>query len=245
MASGSGTFIRGFRDLAQPGDPRVRIRVASSIVIMQKALLAVSAVFAVACQASAGAQLDAKSSGDIDATADARLTTAQDDQAAAAQLSSSAGVPAETSTASPSGTEAMLGARQGLRPKDPASLSPTCKCLKVTLGSANDSVFVWDGPISQMNPDTQLAIGLTSEALTCPEAASDSLGASYHGYQVSGNDVFVEVETARLGRPIIRGAIIPRPITGGRIVVLATDPQSPYGRSLDGGARECVVWTAR
>ena len=214
--------------------------------MMRIALVAVSGVLIVACQASAGAQVDAKSSGDIDGTADARLTTAQDDQAAAAQLSSPAHVPLETTTASPSGTEAMLGARQGMRPKDPASLSTTCRCLKVVVGSSNDSVFAWDGPVSQIDPDTQLAIGLTSEALTCPEAASDSLGASYHGYQVSGNDVFVEVETARLGRPIVHGAIIPRPTAGGRIVLRpAADPQSPYGRALDGTTRECVVWTAR
>lgn len=219
--------------------------VTSTAVMMRIALVAVPIVFVAACQASAGAQVDAKSSGDIDGTADARLTTAQDDQAAAAQLSSPARVPLSTTPASPSGTEAMLGARQGMRPKDPASLSATCKCLKVVLGSSNDSVFAWDGPVSQMDTNTQLAIGLTSEALTCPEAASDSLGASYHGYQVSGNDVFVEVETARLGRPIMRGAIIPRPNVGGRIVVRAADPQSPYGRSLDGTARECLVWTAR
>lgn len=212
--------------------------------MIRTTLLAASMVLAAACQASAGAQVDARTNADVDVAADAQFNPTEHAQATATQAPPSAQMALAATSTEASGTEAMLGARQGMHPKDPPSLKANCKCLKVAVGNPSDPVFTWDGPASQTNPDTQLALGLTSEGLNCPEAAQDSLGASYHGYQVSGSDVVVEVETARLGRPIIRGAIIPRPQGGGRVLVRAVDPSSPYGRSLDGASRQCVVWAA-
>lgn len=209
-------------------------------------LVAVSMYLACACQASASGRLEAKSSGDGDATVDAQGTTEQKARREAEQLTPPDRDLAPASESPVSSTaDAMLGARPGLRPKDPVSAGTPCKCLSVVLGHPTDPGFAWEGPITRTNPNTQLAIGLTSDGLACPEAASDSLGASYRGYEMSGSDVIVEVETARLGRPVTRGAIIPRPSMGNRVIVRAADPKSPYGRSPDGRAADCVVWTAR
>jgi len=135
----------------------------------------------------------------------------------------------------------MLGARAGLHLVKPSTAN--CRCLSVIVGAANEPSFTWQGPVPKTDPAVQLVVGLSSEGLPCPDAAADSLGASYRGYDVVGNDVVVQVETARLGRPIAQGAIVPKPPAGGRILVSAVDAKSPYGRSADGKSVTCNVWS--
>jgi len=113
------------------------------------------------------------------------------------------------------------------------------------VGNSRNAVFAWDGPAPFTNPETQLVIALSSEGLPCPSAASDSLGASYREYELIGDDVTVEVEMGRLGRPIAQGAVLPKPPPGGRVMVRSTDRASPYGQSMDGNSISCTVWTSR
>jgi hypothetical protein len=136
----------------------------------------------------------------------------------------------------------MLGARSGLSLT--STKTATCQCLAVAVGQPEDNRFRWEGAKPTTDTTSQLVVGMSSSGLDCPRAAKDALGASYHGYEVQGSNVVVEVETARLGRPIVEGAVLPKPASGGKVVVRAVESTSPYGRSLDGSSPECVVWTA-
>lgn len=210
-----------------------------------RSIAVVTLFIASACQASAGAQVQAKSSGELDANASADM----DANAHVGQYQN-AGGSNPTSLNEPSGygdsataaPDAMLGARAGLHLVKPATAK--CQCLGVVVGSPTDPGFTWEGPIPKTNPATQLVLGLSSEGLPCPAAAANSLGASYRGYEIVGNDVIIQVETARLGRPIAQGAIIPMPTAGGRILMNASEPNSPYGRSPDGKSATCTVWSS-
>jgi hypothetical protein len=102
----------------------------------------------------------------------------------------------------------------------------------------------WDGQATTIDSSSQLVVTLGSEGMDCPDAPKDSLGASYHGYETVGADVTIYVETGRMGRPQAAGAIVPRPASGGHVLVRPVDNKTPYGRSLDGKSASCVVWTA-
>jgi hypothetical protein len=133
---------------------------------------------------------------------------------------------------------ALLGARQDLTYKGPPT--PTCKCLAVKVGDASDSAFQWAGQRPTIDKNGQLVIAMNSAGIACPEAGDASMGASYWGYEVSGNDVVVVVERAAPGRPVASGAIIPRP-TGGQVYVRAADKKVPYGRPMSGAGDRCQV----
>ena len=77
-------------------------------------------------------------------------------------------------------------------------------------------------------------IALTSEGTACNNEPKGSLGASYWGYKISGNDVIVLVESARGGHPLTSGAVIPRPVGTGQVYVTPAAQKLPYGRALDG-----------
>ncbi|MGE5787752.1 MAG: hypothetical protein ACM3ZE_24375 [Myxococcales bacterium] len=214
--------------------------------MIRAALLCLSPLVVLACRASAGTRIDANSGADVNAEADADVNAkAKQTDSAPSTTRALFEVDREAETPSaPSGArEAMLGARAGLHLK--SSAEPVCRCLRVAVGNPKEAVFVWDGPAPLTNPETQFAIALSSEGLPCPSAASDSLGASYRGYELFGSDVVVEVETARLGRPIAQGAVLPKPPPGGRVMVRSTDRASPYGQSVDGNSISCTVWSSR
>ncbi len=204
-----------------------------------RSIVVLGLLLASACQASAGAQVQARSSGEVDANANADSKVTQSRYAPSSSSSGQDGADGYGDAAS-NPADAMLGARAGLRLVKPASA--TCQCLGVLVGPPTDPGFTWEGSSPKTNPATQLVIGLSSEGLSCPAATSDSLGASYRGYEIVGNDLVVQVETARLGRPIAQGAVIPKPPEGGRISVRSSDGKSPYGKSADGKSSSCVVW---
>lgn len=201
-----------------------------------------------ACQASASAQMQAKGTGDLDGNASATLNADHETELGSGRNGAPAAPVAQKGYADGGGysettdpvADALLGARAGLRLAKPSAAS--CQCLGVQVSNPSDVGFVWEGPAPTTNPNTQLVIGISSEGLPCPQAASDSLGASYRGYEVVGADVMVLIETGRLGRPIAQGAVIPKPSSGGRVFVRANDDKSPYGRSLDGQSATCLVW---
>jgi hypothetical protein len=76
---------------------------------------------------------------------------------------------------------------------------------------------------------------LSSDGQTCKGEPKDSLGASYWGYRISGNDVVVLVEAAHGGRPLTSGAVIPKPVGPGQVYVAPASKKLPYGRPLTGG----------
>jgi hypothetical protein len=199
----------------------------------------------VGCQASANAQVSAAGPNDATADGSARLeseTTAE----SATEPRKAAQEPLQAST--PQGFEgefasntpqALFGARAGLHLATP--VPAVCQCLAVVVGQPNDSRFAWEGQPSVIDPKTQIAVALGSDGLDCPAAPQGSLGASYHGYSIEGQDVVISVESGRSGRPLTRGAIVPKPQDGGRLLVSPVNGRTPFGRPLDGRGGPCVV----
>jgi hypothetical protein len=152
------------------------------------------------------------------------------------ELNRSAGFVASDSDGSPallSSSRVLLGARHDLKLRsDKATAS--CRCLAVALGGARSSGMVWSAAPPEIDDATQLAVALSSEGQECQGEPQGSLGASYWGYRISGNDVVVLVESARGGRPLTNGAVIPRPVGTGQVFVAPTSKRLPYGRPLDG-----------
>lgn len=133
---------------------------------------------------------------------------------------------------------ALLGARHDLSYAGPAEAS--CQCLAVSLhDQSGHSSFAWEAAAPRLQPATQWVIALSSSDIQCDKAPEGSLGASYQGYQVSGDNVIVLVEPLAEGRPLTNGAVIPKPLGGGAVYIQASG--SVYGKPLSGRGRRCKV----
>ena len=135
---------------------------------------------------------------------------------------------------------ALVGARHDLLLSTDAP-SAVCQCLDIVAGPATSPDFFWQAGPPQTNSSTQIVVALTSEGIPCPDAPAESLGASYWGYEVEGENTVVVVELARPGRPLTSGAIIPRPGPQGHILVKPLNKRVPYGRPLTEGQPRCEV----
>jgi hypothetical protein len=133
---------------------------------------------------------------------------------------------------------ALLGARHDLNYAGPTT--PSCQCLAVvTSDSANHPAFQWELGAPQLNPSTQQVIAFSSNGVSCEAPPAGTLGASYQGYAVEGNDVVVFVEALGEGRPLTSGAIIPRPLGNGSVLV---EPAGAiYGKPLEGKGKRCKL----
>ena len=147
---------------------------------------------------------------------------------------------ASPSGASANGQVTLLGARHDMSLVIEHA-NAACACLKVAIGSAPSAAFQWQGPVPTLNDETQLALALSSETMSCSDEPKGSSGASYWGYRISGNDVIVFVEGARSGRPRTGAAIIPKPVGDGQVFVAPAKSKMPYGRSLDGKSERCKI----
>jgi hypothetical protein len=127
----------------------------------------------------------------------------------------------------------LLGARHDLKLVSTKSTT-SCQCLAVALGDARDGGMAWSSSPPELDAGTQLSIALSSDGQSCRDEPKQSLGASYWGYRLSGNDVVVLVEAARAGRPLTSGAIIPKPVGQGQVFVAPASSKLPYGRPLQG-----------
>ena len=134
---------------------------------------------------------------------------------------------------------ALLGARQDLSYRGPATAQ--CKCLAVATGAPDNKAFQWSGPKPEISPASQMIVALSSSGIDCPEAGANPPGASYWGYELSGADVVVVVETASPKHPLASGAIIPRPGAGGQVYVRPADKALPYGKPASGTGPRCKV----
>jgi len=139
--------------------------------------------------------------------------------------------PGATSTLGPS--RVLLGARHDLKLRDGKGTA-SCQCLSVALGGSHNAGMVWSAAPPDIDESTQLTVALSSEGQACKDEPKQSLGASYWGYRLSGNDVVVLVEAARGGRPLTNGAVIPKPVGSGQVYVTPASRALPYGRPLEG-----------
>ncbi len=135
---------------------------------------------------------------------------------------------------------ALLGARHDVQ-LAADKRSAVCSCLAAYVGPPNDPAFKWESVVPVTDPDTQLAVALTSDGVPCDAKVKDSLGASYWGYRRHGDDVVITVESARFGRPVTNGAIIPKPTGTGHVYIVPAGKKTPYGRSLTAGQKLCQI----
>jgi hypothetical protein len=180
--------------------------------------------------------------GDVNASTNANASANVTEPDTESETSHDLDKPLEATAKTPEADEessALLGVRQDLTFKGPGNVS--CKCLSVAVGAPGNAAFQWAGKPPRVSSDSQLVIGLGSAGVECPEAGEGTAGASYWGYEMSGNDVVVVVESAGSGRPVASGAVIPRPQGNGQVYVRPVDKATPYGRPTAGGAGRCQV----
>lgn len=185
-------------------------------------------------EANASADGDASASADGNASLDAELKAAGKGEMTrneAAGTSANAGIAGVSGAVA--GPRVLLGARHDLR-LQPGKGTASCECLAVALGGSRSSGMMWSATPPDIDDSTQLTIALSSEGTSCKAEPKGSLGASYWGYKISGNDVIVLVESARGGHPLTSGAVIPRPVGAGQVYVQPAAKKLPYGRALDG-----------
>jgi hypothetical protein len=149
------------------------------------------------------------------------------------EMTRTAGVESAGSVSNPGASRVLLGARHDLKLKDGKGTA-SCECLTVALGGSRSASMTWGAVPPDLDEGTQLSIALSSEGQSCKSEPKQSLGASYWGYRLSGNDVVVLVEAARGGRPLTNGAVIPKPVGPGQVYVAPASKKLPYGRPLDG-----------
>jgi hypothetical protein len=131
------------------------------------------------------------------------------------------------------GPPALFGARHDVRLSDP-SKKLACQCLAAVRGSSSALGLVWSDLPPSLDSSSQTLVVIESEGVPCEDAKAP--GASYMGYHKEGDDVVIDIEAANPGRPVTRGAVIPLPGDGGRVIISA--PASlPYGKGLTGDGR--------
>lgn len=194
------------------------------------------------CQASVNASASADASADgegakaraqADASGQAEGEGEMTRSALAPSGQGAAMVSASSGNASIAAGRVLLGARHDLTLR-PGKSTASCECLAVALGGSRNSSMSWSAVPPDLDETTQLSIALSSAGQACKDEPKQSLGASYWGYRISGNDVIVLVEAARGGRPLTSGAIIPKPVGSGQVYVAPASKKLPYGRPLEG-----------
>lgn len=212
---------------------------ARSVIVKRVGLPFLLLACAVGCKASVNAEAKAGASGSS-ADADASFEASAAGEGAGSDFDKpktvAAGPDAQATIAAATGP-ALLGARRDL--KYQGAKQATCSCLAVTLGAPSDSAFAWEHGPPIVDGSRQLVVGLSSEGVSCSENVG--LGASYKGYQTPGNDVVVMVERAHEGRPVTSGAVIPRPIGGGQVYVVAAEQGSPFGGAVGDTKQRCKL----
>jgi hypothetical protein len=191
----------------------------------------------IGCQASLNADANVSGEG-AQGKAEADLEGSAEgtgEMAHAPSTASPGNALAGTSTTSVSSgsSRVLLGARHDLKLL-PGKATANCECLSVALGGARSSGMAWGAVPPELDDRTQLSIALSSEGQICKGEPQKSLGASYWGYRLQGNDVVVLVEAALSGRPLTAGAVIPKPVGAGQVYVAPASRKLPYGRALEG-----------
>lgn len=112
-----------------------------------------------------------------------------------------------------------------------------CQCLAAVAGMPNAKDFVWRDQPAVIDGQTQLAFALRSHGVSCSEQAP---GATYMGYEKRGPDVVITVEPVVEGHPVTLGAIIPKPQSGGKVIIQGAG-KVPYGKPLS-GTGSCAIY---
>ena len=199
----------------------------------------VALIFGLICGCQASVNADANVSGKgAAAEGDANLHASGDVEGQGEMTRSAVASPNGAAAMSAgaqnlSASRVLLGARHDLK-LQPGKGNASCECLSVALGSTHSDGMAWSAGAPEIDESSQLSIALSSASQACKGEPKQSLGASYWGYRLRGNDVVVLVEAARDGRPMTNGAIIPKPVGAGQVYVAPAFKKLPYGRPLQG-----------
>ena len=136
-----------------------------------------------------------------------------------------------------------FGVRHDLALAPADARAATCSCLTTVVGGANDASFQWEDKAPEVGEDG-LVIALSPRGVECTGGPADEelRRASISAVDVSGSDVVIEIEDLPDGRPLARGAIIPKPAKGGAVYVRPKSSKLPYGRALVLGSSRCKVY---
>jgi hypothetical protein len=139
------------------------------------------------------------------------------------------------------GAFTWVGVRHDLMIAPSTARKARCSCLAVEVGDAGDSRFQWRGKMPEVGEDA-LVVAVSARGVECPGGSPDETRrrASISGVVRDGQDVVVQIEELREGRPIASGAIIAKPGAGGSVYVRSVSPKLPYARSLE--AQRCKVF---
>ena len=223
------------RDL--PGSPKRCHDFRVEIGPAQHGAKALVFALLVGCQASVNADANVSGEG-AKGRAQADLSGESEGEGDL-RRASLAEISAKTAAVMTASNRVLLGARHDLR-LEAGKGAATCQCLAVALGGPKEAGMAWSSSPPEIDETTQLTIALSSEGQACQGEPKQSLGASYWGYRISGNDVIVLVEAARDGRPLTSGAIIPKPLGQGQVFVAPASKRLPYGRALEGNG-QCKI----
>lgn len=218
--------------------PTLPLRVRSGAVdslARGLSLAACAALLVLGCKGSVKADAKASSSGEADVDFDSNKK--RDDAWESEAFSSGTSKPPTTSATTadpPSAPATLLGARHDLTLS--GTRTATCQCLAVLAGGPDRSGLAWSGTPPSIDTKTQLVVALSSDQVSCQAQVPQ---ASYMGYEVRDNNVVVQIEAAVAGRPLTQGAIVPRPMTGGKLLIEAA-ANLPYGKA-PGGQGPCAV----
>jgi hypothetical protein len=189
--------------------------------------------------AQAKTQADASADGQSEVDFEAEAGWETTEHTLSAEQTDATGRPSTPQTgAASTNSVALLGARHDVTLTEDAPVN--CKCLSAALGPETDPRFVWGGQRPVLDRGAQLVVGLRSTPGKCQK---DESGASYTGYELRNGDVIVKVEAAVAGRPLTRGAIIPRP-GAGKEVYIEPVGNIAYGRGL-GDEPRCSLGTGK
>ena len=186
------------------------------------------------CQASLSADANVNGTGaNADGEADVSAHGSGEGQGEMTRSTSATGNASGSADSNLPASRVLLGARHDLKLRSGKGTA-SCECLSVALGSARSSGMAWSAVPPELDEGTQLSVALSSEGQTCKGEPKQSLGASYWGYRITGNDVVILVEAARGGRPLTNGAVIPKPVGPGQVYIAPASKKLPYGRALEG-----------
>jgi len=127
--------------------------------------------------------------------------------------------------------QGWVGVRHDLGLNPNKKPDTNCACLGVSVGSPDDSAFVWRGARPDVNP-AYTAVAITSVVAECPGGPANPADrrASISAIDRKGKDVFVEIEDLPSDRPIASGAIIHPIEPGGHLYVKPRNKRIPYAK---------------
>lgn len=111
-----------------------------------------------------------------------------------------------------------------------------CACLAAEVGTAGDSKFEWQGDVPTLGDDTEV-IAISSAGIACTGGPADHGRASISAVDRENQDIVVEIEELREGRPLATGAVIPKPGPNGAVYVRPKNAKIFYARGTGAGGR--------